>query len=292
MTVVPAEEIFKQGTLVSIWTMTKLCLDAKPRSQKSAVSWGHCEITCLFSGVSWGVAGACDPQPRAWQRGQCMAFISDSWGESFQVFTPSLHHEEWRGLFLHENQGQWVWQNDGRSRAFRQKSKGCCSCGEIAAGPGSVGKARVGCGHHSLKTWRPDCYLLLQTAASLLRRPLQLTPSLTCKSPFICSSEPDFYLLKGTLVALLHSSFLAHSPELNCAFLRPVLQVTNRLLTCCCRAASQPTVWSHLCSVLRFGPIWCTYPSAICLTLQKSDPVIVWGQFPSSFKITEFTPCP
>lgn len=38
MTVVPAEERFKWGTLVLIWAMTKFCLGAKPGSQKSALS--------------------------------------------------------------------------------------------------------------------------------------------------------------------------------------------------------------------------------------------------------------
>ena len=128
------------------------------------------ETTCLSArGVS-GVAGACHSQPRAWRRGQRMAFISNSWGLRFSSLPPSLHHEECRVFFFKKTKSS----RSGKmmpGAGHWGKTAECCSCGERAFSAGSVVKVRVGCGHHGLET-NPlapasDCSLLAQMACSV-----------------------------------------------------------------------------------------------------------------------------
>lgn len=134
------------------------------------------------------------------------------------------------GLFLHDNQGQCVWQKDARSWAFRQNNQKSCSCGERAVGAGSAAKVRVGCGHHIVEP-ASSLFRLQSCCPSWL---VPFTPSLTCRSPFVCGNWAGFVFFKGRFGSSVHSYFLALSPRLNCAFSHPVLQVTSHLLTCCC----------------------------------------------------------
>lgn len=112
------------------------------------------------------------------------------------------------GLFLHENQGQCVCQNDARSWAFKQNNQKCCSCGERAVGAGSVAKVRVGCGHHVLEPVSSLCRL--QSCC-----PSWLVPfTLPCHADlhWFVGNEQDLYSLKDTLVALcIPTSWLSHS---------------------------------------------------------------------------------
>lgn len=119
------------------------------------------------------------------------------------------------GLFLHENQGQCVWQNDARSWAFRQNNWKCCSCGESAAGAQSVVKVRVGCGQYILEL--VSFLFRLQSCCPNWRVPL--IPSLTYRSPFFCGKWTGFVFFKDTLVALcIPTSWLSH-PHLTVPFM-------------------------------------------------------------------------
>lgn len=156
------------------------------------------------------------------------------------------------GLFLYENQGQCVWQNDARSSAFRQSNRKCCSCGGSAVGARSVVKVRVGCGQHILE---PVSFLFrLQSCCPNWCVPF--IPSLTYRSPFVCGKWTGFVFFKGHSGSSVHSYFLALSPTLNCAFY---------VLSC----RSQAIPWMLLLSCLWIPcVVSCTFWLMFCL-----DPV-------------------